>query len=344
MAEDRVLRTKRLKMADIARMSGVSISTVSRALSGSPLIPEATRDMIAEIAKTQGYVINPFARGLRLQRTQTIGVVIPLGHGGGQLITDPFFLEMLGRLADEITLRGYEILLSKIAPPKPGWLDRLIQAQRTDGLVIIGQSDQHEALNLAAQYYPPLVVWGAHLPQQNYCVVGLDNAAGGRLATEHLISLGRRRIAFLGDPNLPEIGQRHEGYLTACRNAGLVYDPDLDAPVAFTARTAEEAAARFVAAHPDFDGLFAASDVIALAAIDALKRSGRRVPEDVAVVGFDDSTIAAHTHPPLTTVRQDLALAAKLMIDHLFERIDEGRPMGTTLTPELVVRGSSVPT
>jgi len=132
----------------------VSISTVSRALSGSPLIPEATRDMIAEIAKTQGYVINPFARGLRLQRTQTIGVVIPLGHGGGQLITDPFFLEMLGRLADEITLRGYEILLSKIAPPNPGWLDRLIQAQRTDGLVIIGQSDQHEALNLAAEDRP----------------------------------------------------------------------------------------------------------------------------------------------------------------------------------------------
>jgi DNA-binding LacI/PurR family transcriptional regulator len=138
-------------MADIARMAGVSISTVSRALTGNTLIPKALREEIGEIARANGYVVNQAARSLRLRRTNTIGVVIPLGREAGQLISDPFFLEMVGRLADEITLRDYAVLLTKVASPQPGWLDRIIQSQRADGLLIIGQSNQHEALNLAAR-------------------------------------------------------------------------------------------------------------------------------------------------------------------------------------------------
>ena len=198
MANESVSELKRLKMSDIARLCGVSTSTVSRALAGSPLIQEATREMIIQIADANGYVIYPLARGLRLQRTNTIGVGFPLGA-----------------MVDEISLRGYQILVSKVTPPKPGWLRELIKAHRTDGMVVIGQSDQHAALNDAGQVYLPLVVWGAHLPDQQYCVVGLDNIAGGRMATEHLISIGRRRIAFLGDPSPPEIAQRRQGYLAA---------------------------------------------------------------------------------------------------------------------------------
>jgi DNA-binding LacI/PurR family transcriptional regulator len=297
--------------------------------------------MIAEIAHNNGYVVNPFARGLRLKRTQTIGVVIPLGHAEGQLISDPFFLEMLGRLADEITLRGYEILLSKVAAPKPGWLDNLIHAQRTDGMVIIGQSDQHQALNAASAHYVPMVVWGAHLADQTYCAVGLDNVAGGYMATRHLIDRGRRKIAFLGDPNLPEIGQRREGYLRACREAGLELDPRLDAKSHFTLETATEAAEKLLTSGVEVDGVFAASDVIALAAINVLRKQGKSVPGDVAVVGFDDSAIAAHTTPAITTVRQDLGKAAKLMIELLFQRLEGEVAPGVLLTPELVIRGST---
>ncbi len=340
MSGERRSKTTRLKMADIARMSGVSISTVSRALAGSPLIPDATREMITEIAQSNGYVVNPFARGLRLRRTQTIGVVIPLGHEQRQLVSDPFFLEMLGHLADEITLRGYEILLTKVAAPKPGWLDHLIQAQRTDGLVVIGQSDQHAALNAAAATYEPLVVWGAHLPDTNYCVVGLDNEAGGFLVTEHLLKLGRRRIAFLGDASLPEIGQRRRGYLLAHQQAGISHDPRLDEPSAFTAETASSAAQHLISSGVEMDAIFCASDVIALAAISALKRAGKRVPQDVAVVGFDDSKIAPHATPPLTTVRQDLQEAAKQMIDLLFKRLDGELSSGVQMAPRLIVRKS----
>ena len=330
MASETVSELKRLKMSDIARLCGVSTSTVSRALAGSPLIQEATREMIIQIADANGYVINPLARGLRLQRTNTIGVVFPLGAITAQLISDPFFQQMLGHMVDEISLRGYQILVSKVTPPKPGWLRELIKAHRTDGMVVIGQSDQHAALNDAGQVYLPLVVWGAHLPDQQYCVVGLDNVAGGRMATEHLIAIGRRRIAFLGDPSPPEIEQRRRGYLAACKAAGLDVTDRLIVPAGFSPES------------PDVDAVFAASDVIALSALHVLRRAGKRVPEDVAVIGFDDSAVAAHSNPPLTTVRQDLAQAARLMVDQLFQRLDGQPTDGVTLAPELVIRQSTV--
>jgi DNA-binding LacI/PurR family transcriptional regulator len=342
MGRDSGTELKRLKMSDIARMCGVSTSTVSRALAGSPLIQEATREMIIEIADANGYVINPIARGLRLQRTNTIGVVFPLGRITAQLISDPFFQQMLGHMVDEISLRGYQILVSKVAPPRPGWLRDLIKANRTDGMVVIGQSDQHDALNDAGEVYQPLVVWGAHLPDQRYCVVGLDNVTGGRMAAEHLIGIGRRRIAFLGDPSPPEINQRRLGYLEAIRAAGLDVHERLDMPAGFSPQQAEAAAEQLLAENPDLDAIFAASDVIALSALHVLRRTGRRVPEDVAVVGFDDAAVASHSNPPLTTVRQDLAHAAKLMVEQLFRRLNGEAADGVTLRPELIIRQSSL--
>lgn len=329
-----------IKMADIARMAGVSVSTVSRALAGSPLVPQAKRDEILAMAQGQGYVINEQARNLRLKKTRTIGVVIPLGHEVGQLISDPFFIELLGRLADEITARDYNVLLTKVARPETGWQDRLIQSQKADGLIVIGQSDQHEALNAVARTYLPLVVWGAHLPNQIYCSVGSDNIGGARLAVDHLIRLGRRRIAFLGVPSLPEVGLRYEGYRRALAAAGISEDAALLAPAHFTVDTAYDTVRGLIDSHVPFDAVFAASDVIAIAAIKALTASGLRVPEDVAVVGFDDITIAAYASPPLTSVRQDLARGARVMVDLLFRRMDGENTPSATMQAELVVRRS----
>jgi DNA-binding LacI/PurR family transcriptional regulator len=331
----------RLKMADIARMAGVSISTVSRALAGNALIPKALRDEIREIARANGYVVNQSARSLRLRRTNTIGVVIPLGHEAGQLISDPFFLEMVGRLADEITLRDYVVLLTKVASPQPGWLDLLIQSQRADGLLIIGQSNQHQALNLAADTYRPMVVWGGRLPDQRYCSVGGDNVGGARLAVEHLIASGRRRIAFLGAPDAPEAVLRREGYLAALAAAGLPSDPALIGHAPFTVETAHEAARALIESGVAFDALFAVSDVIALAAIQALNEAGRRVPEDVAVIGYDDIFLARQSTPPLTTVRQDLETGARTMVDLLFRRIAGEDTPSVTMPGELIVRASA---
>lgn len=329
-----------IKMADIARMAGVSVSTVSRALAGSTLVPQAKREEILALAQAQGYVINEQARNLRLKKTRTIGVVIPLGHEVGQLISDPFFIELLGRLADEITARDYNVLLTKVARPEPGWQDRLIQSQKADGLIVIGQSDQHEALNAVARTYLPLVVWGAHLPSQLYCSVGSDNIGGARLAVEHLVQKGRRRIAFLGVPSLPEVGLRYDGYRRALAAAGIAEDPALLAPAHFTVDTAYDTVRGLIDSKVPFDAIFAVSDVIAIAAIKALNAAGLRVPDDVAVVGFDDITIAAYVSPTLTSVRQDLARGAKVMIDLLFRRMEGENTPSATMPAELVIRKS----
>lgn len=333
----------RLKMADIARMAGVSISTVSRALAGNPLIPKALRDQIVEIAQTHGYVVNQSARSLRLRKTDTIGVIIPQGHDCGQMILDPFFLEMFGRLADEITRRGYSVLLNKVIVSEPGWLDRIIQSHRADGLVLIGQATQQAALNAVAETYRPMVVWGAQQPDQRYCAVGGDNVQGGRLAVAHLAAAGRRRIAFLGAVDAPEAAQRFEGYRQGLATAGLPFDPDLVVPAPFSMEAAHRAVAAFLATGADFDAAFAFSDVIALAAVSAVTEAGKSVPGDVAVVGFDDIALARHGNPPLTTVRQDLALGARSMVDLLFRRMAGEEAPGTALPVELIVRGSSIP-
>lgn len=329
-----------VKMADIARLAGVSVSTVSRALAGSPLVPAEKRREILAVAEGQGYVVNEAARNLRLKKTHTVGVLIPLGHEVGQLISDPFFIELFGRLADEITARGYTVLLSKEAKPGPGWLERAIQSQRSDGLVVVGQSDQHEALNSAAKGYLPLVVWGAHLPNQAYCSVGSDNIGGAYTAVAHLLARGRRRIAFLGRDDVPEVALRKEGYLRALAKAGIDPDPALSAPAHFTVDTAYDTVRGLVERGVAFDAVFAASDVIAMAAIKALSAAGLRVPQDVAVVGFDDIGLAAFANPPLTTVRQDLARGAKVMVDLLFRRMAGEDTPSATMPAELVVRKS----
>ncbi len=331
------------KMADIARLAGVSASTVSRALAGSTLVAHKKRDEIVSIAAKHGYVINAAARNLRLQRTQTINVVIPLGHETSQSLSDPFFVEILGYLADEITQRGYGMLLKKVVPPMTDWLPRLINANRADGLIIIGQSTEHRALQSAAAGYRPMVVWGGHQQRQRYCTVGTDNTAGALAAVEHLIATGRRHIVFLGDPSVPEIELRYEGYRLALKRGPRGLAPERIVRAHLTADTAYEAMRAFLRENGTCDAVFCASDVIAISAISAITASRLRVPGDVAVVGFDDIALAAHTNPPLTTVRQDLPRGARMLVELLFQRMNGEEAPSATMPATLVVRESSAP-
>jgi DNA-binding LacI/PurR family transcriptional regulator len=326
-------------MAELGALVGVSAATVSRAIAGSPLVNAKTREQILSLARERGYVVNAAARSLRLKRTETISVVIPLGHESSQPLTDPFFVEMLGRLAEEITLRGYGMFLTKVLPPMADWLPRLIAAGRADGVIVIGQSTEHATLNEAAKTYRPLVVWGTEVAGQKYCTVGSDNRAGAADAVTHLVQSGRKRILFLGDPKIPEIGQRYAGYRSALKAAKLT--PQHEVPAHLTAEAAYRTVHDLAVGSAKFDAIFAASDVIAISAIRALADAGRAVPHDVAVVGFDDIALAAHANPPLTTVRQDLAQGAKLLVDLVFRRIAGEETASVVLPAELVVRESS---
>lgn len=329
------------KMADIARIAGVSASTVSRALADNPAIPEATRKAIQALASEHGYEINRSARNLRQSQTRTIAVALPLGHEREQLISDPFFLRLFGHLADEISKRGYDILLVREPAPDSSWLGRLIRSQRADGFVIVGQSDQHEALNAASQNFLPLVVFGAELEGQDYCSVGSDNFEGGRLATDHLLRSGRRRILFLGPAELPQIDLRLAGYRKAIQDRRICADDALVLPAHFTGDSGYREVRNALATGLQFDGIFAASDSIALSAIRAIEDSGHRCPDDIAVTGFDDSDIASQARPALTTVRQDFRAIAQTLADFLFRRLNGEKTPTAMLPVGLVIRESA---
>jgi len=325
-------------LAELAKLAGVSVATVSRSLAGSTMIATATRERITALAYDHGFQINQAARNLRLRRTGAIGVVLPLGHEAEQHLSDPFFMSLLGPLADAIADRGYDLLLSRVIPSDARWLDAIVDGGRVDGVVVVGQSDQIEAIDRVAERYPPIIVWGASLPGRAQTTVGSDNAAGGALAARHLLAQGRSRLAFFGNPDVPEFAARYAGFGNAAAAAGCA--PVALLPVHLT-REASYAAinAFFGGAAPD--GILAASDVIAMSTLRALAERGRRVPDEVGVIGYDDIAIAMHTTPPLTTIRQDVARGAATIVDLLFRRMAGDATGSVLMPPALVRRGSA---
>ena len=211
---------------------------------------------------------------------------------------------------------------------------------RVNGIIFLGQSSLHAAFNRLAETETRFCVWGAQLPTQAYCSVGSDNPLGGKRATLHLARLGRKRIVFLGDTEAPESMQRYQGYLDGLSQAGLAADPRLLVPAHFEIEAAEASVDALLARRVKFDGIVAASDLIALGAIRALLRSGHSVPGDVSVVGYDDVSFARYTRPALTTIRQDTALAGRLLLSKLLNADVGGELRSERLATDLVVRES----
>ncbi|MBW8743906.1 MAG: LacI family DNA-binding transcriptional regulator [Sphingomonas sp.] len=326
---------------DLAELAGVSPATVSRSLAGKGMVSADTAERIRKLAQKHGFRPSSFARNLRIRRRGAIGVVIPLGHERAQHISDPFFMTMIGCLADELTERDFELILSRVVPDRDDWLETMIESDRVDGIIIIGQSDQLPTLDAAAQHYLPMVVWGAFSQGQAHCSVGTDNFLGGKLATLHLIAQGCRRIAFFGNADAIEIRHRLEGSRAAiAEQKGAAELIEIPTHLATELSSAE--IAQFLAETDQLpDGIFAASDVIALSALQALGRRGINVPRDVKVVGFDDLPIARSSMPALTTVRQDIAMGASHLVDCLLKRIDGKQTGSVVLNPELVIRESA---
>ncbi|HJW11267.1 MAG TPA: LacI family DNA-binding transcriptional regulator [Albitalea sp.] len=331
-------------MADIARLAGVAVSTVSRALAGSPRVNPETRERIAELARSLNYSINVGAKNLRLKQNNTVAVVVPYDARTGQNLSDPFFLSLIGSLADASTEQGCDMLLSRVDGQRLDLVAQPYLTGRAMGVVLLGQVHHHdEQLNALAVRRVPLVVWGAQMPQQLYCTVGSDNLEGGRAATEHLLAQGAQHIAFIGDSTLPEIARRHEGYLLAHRLRGMAPDPRLYRPAPLLSAAVDAEMEALLRDGPPFDAVFAASDLSAVAVINVLRRHGKRVPDDVAVVGYDDIPLAVHYQPPLTTVRQASDAAGKALIAALMAQIAGERPKPVELPTELVVRGTTRP-
>ncbi|MES3025345.1 MAG: substrate-binding domain-containing protein [Pseudomonadota bacterium] len=266
--------------------------------------------------------------------------MIPVDRDTLRSLSDPFLLAMLGSLGDALTEQGYDMLFSRIGT------DQLLSAAapydlgRAIGVILVGQWGHHDQINELAARGVPIVVWGAHLPDQRYCCIGTDNVAGGELATAHLISMGRKRIAFFGDLALPEPEQRYRGYCAALSAHHMQIDPQLQVSVTFDPEGGVQAVEEMARRGVHYDAVFASSDLIAMTAIDAMRERGISVPLEVAVVGYDDIEQSAYFQPRLTTVRQPIAEAGQALLASLLSLVDGKQPPSVLLPTELMVRAS----
>jgi len=326
------------RLEDLARLAGVSIATASRALNDSPAVNARTKQRVWKLAREHDYPFRASMPAGPLGATGTIALVVPRPQGRDSQLDDPFTLELVAGIGDAARTRGYDLLVSHFAPSSSDELEAAL-ATRADGVIFLGQSTLHPALNRLAGGGARFVVWGAELPDQGYASVGSDNVLGGRRAAAHLLRLGRRRILFLGDRDAPEVAQRLRGYQEALARARAPAAPELLVESHFTVESAQAATDALIAGGVSFDGVVAASDLIALGAARAIMGRGRRVPGDVSVVGYDDVPFARLASPALTTVRQDTAQAGRLLVSKLVDATG-GEMRSERIPTELIVRAS----
>jgi len=344
LEEDNVSpKTRKPTSLDIAEIAKVSQATVSRALRGSPLVNAETRDRVLEIARRLHYRTDRSAAGLRSRRSGTLALLLfEESRDEGQI--NSFFLSMLGHITHSAARRGFDLLLS-FQQLSDDWHTDYEVSNRADGLILLGYGDYLvylERLRRFAELSAHFVVWGPMIDSRPGHFVSCDNVLGAQLAVEHLVKLGRRSIAFIGSAldRSPEFQRRHSGYVQALRAAGLEPNPRLHREARSLEAEGYRAGIELLDTQAHFDAVFTASDLIAMGLVRALQDRGLRVPEDVAVVGFDDIGPAAHFNPPLTTVRQDTGLAGEYLVDNLIKLIEGQRVESRVITPELVVRAS----
>jgi DNA-binding LacI/PurR family transcriptional regulator len=331
---------------DIAYRAGVSQATVSRALRDSPLVSEETRRRIREIARELNYKVDKNASNLRRQSSVTLALLLFEDPTPNDTLINPFFLTMLGSITRACARQGYDLLVS-FQQFSEDWHADYQDAHKADGLILLGYGDwflTRDKLDRLVQQGTHFVRWGPVFERQPGMSIGSDNRDGGRQVGVHLASLGRQRVAYLGanQPTAPEFRDRYLGLCDALQAAKLSTEAALQIDVIDSTELAGYAAAQALFARGvAFDALFCASDLIAIGAMRALMEHGLRVPEDVAVVGFDDQPVAAFTNPPLTSVLQDTKLAGEKLVDTLIREIRGESAVSEVLTPTLVVRRSS---
>jgi len=331
---------------DIAHLAGVSQPTVSRALRGSPMVNPETRERILRIARELNYKVDKNASSLRLRNAGTLALLFFEDPTNDDSLINPFFHAMLGSITRACALRGYDLLVS-FQQLSTDWQADYEDSNKADGIILLGYGDYHESrerLQRLVEQGTHFVRWGAALPDQPGVSIGCDNFQGGFDITAHLLDQGCRRIAFVGhaSSHYPEFEERYRGHVAALTARGMVPDPGLQFDAITTEQSGYEACQALLTQGGGMDAVFAASDLIAIGAMRALREHGLRVPQDVALVGFDDIPLAASVSPTLSTVQQDTKQAGQLLVERLLTLI-QGDPVESQSIPvKLVLRESSI--
>jgi LacI family transcriptional regulator len=332
--------SKSLTLEKIAAMAGVSRSTVSRVVNNEPNVHEETRARVWEIVRKAGYHPNIAARSLAGNRSQIVGIVIP--RAVNAVFVDPFFPLLLEGATAETSHKGYHLMLSILdRPAEQDFYQRAVRSRAMDGLIISSAMLDEPLIPLLLEDQIPFVSVGRLPEYPEISYVDVDNLHGARMAVEHLLGLGRRRVATITGPRNTIVGlDRLEGYKAALDAAGNPVESELIVEGDFTETSGFDGMQRLLSHKPD--AVFAASDLMAFGAMRALRKEGYLVPDDMAVVGFDNTQIATLTEPGLTTVRQPIIELGRAAAELLFCLVEQegALPQHRVLSTELVIRDS----
>jgi DNA-binding LacI/PurR family transcriptional regulator len=341
-AHDRTVPT----LDAVAALAGVGRATVSRVINGHGQVSARTRRAVERAIAELGYVPSQSARSLARQRTGTIAVIVAepmpsnnLAEARPTAMPAPYFARILQGIAAELNAARLSLRLLMTHD----WA-RQLAAERVDGALLLSAHRDAEATDVFDRLRLPMVRTGRPLGSGAVNYVDCDNRAGARAAVAHLLQRGRRTVATIAGPQDISAGiDRLDGYRDALRAAQMPEDNSLVVIGDFHEEFGRRAIADLLARHPNLDAVFAASDAIAVGALQALKASGRKAPGDVAIVGFDDSPVASHTDPPLSSVHQPVEALGQEMT-RLLVRVINGEtthPQATILPTRLIQRASS---
>ncbi|TDC20283.1 LacI family transcriptional regulator [Streptomyces sp. 8K308] len=336
-------RDGRPTLEQVAARAGVGRGTVSRVINGSPRVSDRTRAAVEQAIADLGYVPHQAARALAANRSNAIALVVP--EAEGRLFSEPFFSGIIRGVSAELADTDIQLLLTLIrAPRERARFAQYAASDRVDGVLLVSVHGDDPLPDQLAEMGLPVVMTGRRSENEPVPYVDCDNVGGAQLAVEHLLGRGRSTVATISGPSDMYAARcRLEGYREALRAAGKEPDDELIAGGDFTEESGHAAMRELLRRRPALDAVFCASDPMAMGARRALRELGRLVPGDVALVGFDDSALARHMDPPLTSVRQPTEGMGRAMTRALLQLINEGdqdRPH-LLLPTELVRRASS---
>ncbi|GLW06640.1 LacI family transcriptional regulator [Microtetraspora sp. NBRC 13810] len=324
----------------VAARAGVGRGTVSRVINGSPKVSEKARDAVLQAIEELGYVPNRAARTLVTRRTDTIALVV--SETQQRLFDEPFFAGIVRGIGSALSETGLQLILAMAqSPEEHSRLEQYLTGQHVDGVLLISLHGADPLPGRLEDMGVPTVLGGRPVGLDPYSYVDVDNRAGARQAVKYLLAQGRRRIATIAGPQDMCAGvDRLAGYRDALLATGL---PEIVAFGDFSEESGMAEMRGLLAGHGDIDAVFTASDPMALGAMRVLKEAGRRVPDDVALIGFDDSSAGAHSSPALTTVHQPSEAMGRQMAQLLVARIngESLRQPVVILDTHLVTRASA---
>ena len=325
-----------VKIEMVAQAAGVSASTVSRILNGTAVVSEAKKQAVDQAIARLGFVPNPMARGLAGGRTMSVGVVT-------QSVDSPFYGVAMRGVEEALGAAGYSPLFVSghwNATEEARCID-VLRSRRVDGIIVLTGRLSDAALRACARALP-VVVTGRSLKAPGLVALNFDNFEGGRLATQHLLELGHRRIAFItGDQGHPDSTERLRGYTAALAQAGVALDPELVVPGLYHEESGREAVEGLLDQGRRFTAIFAANDQMALGAALGLHRRGLRIPQDVSVLGFDNLPASAYTLPPLSTVHHPAEELGRLAATAMLQLLRKEKPLVEIPPPRVIAREST---